>query len=432
MTQNMNLVTDGLGESEANAGDLHVWPAKIPEEALTLAPRSYFVSYNKSDLAWAEWVAWIIEELGYRSIIQAWDFIPGSSWPAEMQQALSNSYAVVCILSPDFLGSDYATAEWQVAFASDPVGKKRRIIPVRVRDCDPQGFLQTRVYVDLVGKDRETARDLIRHALNGKRKKPAKEPSFPGLASAEPTFPGNRVLFALVLDGTFDEFDQVRVTTVAQHLQKLLKDASLTIVGVRAGSVILTVDGSSEAFRRLELLFREGSSVDLLGSPVRAYWKMRSSIQVDPIEDRLLSYESWLPQIYLPRVDKEAARDLVQEFILLVLESDELRAPILQNPALAAQVARGLLLEHLEEKRKDDVVRRKVASNAKQDGPERQDILALSRDIYSQLSPEERGMLEYYWNTRFHGGDVSEEELLAIQELEARVDGQFRTLFLDL
>jgi len=427
-----NLVADGLGEPEPTAVDSLVWSTKIPSEGLTLAPRSYFVSYNKNDLDWAEWVAWMIEELGYRSIIQAWDFIPGSSWPAEMHHAVSNSYAVVCILSPDFLGSDYTAAEWQVAFASDPVGKKRQIIPVRVRDCDLKGFLKTRVYADLVGKDRDTARDLLRHALSGKRKKPAKEPSFPGLARAEPTFPGSRVRFALVVDGIFDEFDQERVTAVVQHLQKILKDSSVTIVGVRPGSVILTIESSAEAFRKLELLFREGSSIDLLGSPVKAFWKMNSSIQVDPIEDRLLAYESWLPQIFLPQVDKETARDLAQEFILLVLESDDLRIPILQNPALAAQMARGLLLDHLEERRRDEAVRRTVASSSKQDGPERQEILAISRNIYNQLSPEEREMLEYYWDMRFYGGDVSEGDLLIVQELEARVDSQLRMLLLDL
>ena len=34
----------------------------------------FFVSYTQSDRAWAEWIAWLLEEDGYRVLIQAWDY----------------------------------------------------------------------------------------------------------------------------------------------------------------------------------------------------------------------------------------------------------------------------------------------------------------------------------------------------------------------
>ena len=42
--------------------------------------KDFFISYNKADRAWAEWIAWHLEETGgYSVAIQAWDFGPGPS-----------------------------------------------------------------------------------------------------------------------------------------------------------------------------------------------------------------------------------------------------------------------------------------------------------------------------------------------------------------
>ena len=40
----------------------------------------FFVSYTQADRAWAVWVAWVLEEAGYRVLVQAWDFVPGGNW----------------------------------------------------------------------------------------------------------------------------------------------------------------------------------------------------------------------------------------------------------------------------------------------------------------------------------------------------------------
>ncbi len=40
-------------------------------------PPDVFVSYNRADRAWAEWIAWTLEEQGFEAIVQAWDIRPG-------------------------------------------------------------------------------------------------------------------------------------------------------------------------------------------------------------------------------------------------------------------------------------------------------------------------------------------------------------------
>jgi hypothetical protein len=53
------------------------------------APKDYFISYTHADQRWAEWIAWLLEEAGYTTMLQAWDFIAGSNFVIEMDAAAS-------------------------------------------------------------------------------------------------------------------------------------------------------------------------------------------------------------------------------------------------------------------------------------------------------------------------------------------------------
>nr|MDT0667937.1 toll/interleukin-1 receptor domain-containing protein [Micromonospora sp. DSM 115978] len=59
----------------------------------------FFVSYTGADEAWAEWVAWQLEDAGYRVLMQAWDFGPGSHFVAEMHSAVQRAARTVAVLS---------------------------------------------------------------------------------------------------------------------------------------------------------------------------------------------------------------------------------------------------------------------------------------------------------------------------------------------
>lgn len=39
--------------------------------------KDFFVSYNRADRAWVEWISWQLEEAEYTTVLQAWDFSPG-------------------------------------------------------------------------------------------------------------------------------------------------------------------------------------------------------------------------------------------------------------------------------------------------------------------------------------------------------------------
>jgi TIR domain/Putative transposase len=104
--------------------------------------KNFFISYNRADRSWAEWVAWHLEEAGYTTVLQAWDFRPGSNFAVDMQRATSVAERTIAILSPDYLASSFTQPEWAAAFARDPTGENGLLLPVLVRDCDPIGMLR--------------------------------------------------------------------------------------------------------------------------------------------------------------------------------------------------------------------------------------------------------------------------------------------------
>ena len=99
------------------------------------AGRDFFVSYTQADRAWAEWIAWSLEEDGYQVLVQAWDFVPGSNWVGKMQDGARDAARTVAVLSDAYLASEYGGAEWQAAWASDPSGAGRKLLVVRVAEC---------------------------------------------------------------------------------------------------------------------------------------------------------------------------------------------------------------------------------------------------------------------------------------------------------
>lgn len=143
----------------------------------------FFVSYSAADREWAEWIAWQLEETGYRVLIQAWDFVPGAHWMGRMADGVRGSRQVIAVLSHTYLNSVYGRAEWESAFRTDPDGQTRKVIPIRIQDCPHPTLLDAVVSFDLFGLEADTARThLLRNikaALNG-RAKPIVAPSFPG------------------------------------------------------------------------------------------------------------------------------------------------------------------------------------------------------------------------------------------------------------
>lgn len=141
--------------------------------------KDFFISYNHADRQWAEWIAWNLEEAGHTAILQAWDFRPGSNFALEMHASAQAAARTIAVLSPDYLNAPYTLAEWASAFSQDPTSKKGKLLPIKVRECDPTGLLKQIVYINLVGLSKEEARKSLLEGVSLERAKPAIQPAFP-------------------------------------------------------------------------------------------------------------------------------------------------------------------------------------------------------------------------------------------------------------
>jgi len=157
-------------------------------ESGQLSLTDFFISYNREDRSWAEWIAWHLEGSGYTTVLQAWDFRPGFNFVLEMDRALSSAERIILLLSQNYLDAVFTQAEWAAGFANDPISTKGRLVPIRMASCAATGLLAQIIYIDLVGLDSEAASKALTEGVARVRAKPSASPAFPGFRR-EPDFP---------------------------------------------------------------------------------------------------------------------------------------------------------------------------------------------------------------------------------------------------
>jgi len=176
---------------------LRLWPVvryavRVAVEWTDEHMPDFFISYTSADRIWAEGIGYVLEEEGFSVVVQAWDFRPGNNFVLGMEKAATEADRTILVLSPDYLKSQFTPAEWAAAFARDPKGLERKLVPIMVRRCSPPGLLTSIVGIDLSDEDEGAARTLLLDGVNLKRAKPARPPPFPGTAAKRPpkAFPG--------------------------------------------------------------------------------------------------------------------------------------------------------------------------------------------------------------------------------------------------
>jgi|GEM_PF-1870487 len=213
----------------------------------------FFISYNKHDRTWAEWIAWQLEEQGFTVVIQAWDF--AGNWVVQMDKAMRNTQRTIAVLSPDYIKAPFTQTEWANSFRLDPTGAQDLLIPVRVTDFDPDAIFAQLVYVDFVEQAEDEAQERLLKRVRRERGKPDRQPIFPGdkavsrrVISQKPAFP------AKTDDNVQDNVEE---------LLELGKQAYLSQEFTQALEYLdrASKSGSGEACFYLGELFRKGEGI---------------------------------------------------------------------------------------------------------------------------------------------------------------------------
>ena len=135
--------------------------------------RDFFISRTGADKEWALWISQELEAASYTTFLQDRDFLPGDSFVARMQEG-AECDCTILVMSPDYWKAAFTAPEWQAAF------KRRRFLPILVKRCDVPALLSHYVWIDLVDKTRDEARQLLLEGVKRERRNHKVE--FPGEA----------------------------------------------------------------------------------------------------------------------------------------------------------------------------------------------------------------------------------------------------------
>ena len=152
----------------------------MPENADTTFSYDVFVSYSHAD---SEWVwSWLVPRLktaNLRVCIDRESFDIGSPSLINMERAVATSRHTLLVLTPAWVTSEWTQFESLLVQTSDPVGLRRRLVPVLRKPCDLPLRLAMLTYADLTGRinaDEEFTKILraLRDAINSVLSEPAR------------------------------------------------------------------------------------------------------------------------------------------------------------------------------------------------------------------------------------------------------------------
>ena len=75
----------------------------------------FFISHAGRDAAWAEWLAWQLQQAGYTVELDVWDWAPGEDFMARMQQALQRADRLLAVCTEAYFASAFGGAELRAA-----------------------------------------------------------------------------------------------------------------------------------------------------------------------------------------------------------------------------------------------------------------------------------------------------------------------------
>jgi hypothetical protein len=142
---------------------MKIWPYLFCiEYNLIYMKRNFqvFISHSRHDRKAAERVAKVIRDEGY----DAWwdeEIRPGSNWAEGIAEALNRSQAIVMLISPDFIKSDWAQKEIEYALSGEKFN--RRVIPVLLKPTAQFPWILDRLNViDASGDFDKAARQIVK------------------------------------------------------------------------------------------------------------------------------------------------------------------------------------------------------------------------------------------------------------------------------
>ena len=145
-----------------------------------------YLSYVAEDRLWAEWIAAVLTQAGFRVLLPG-NAQAGGNERDEAASAAAAASRTVAIVSAAYLRSAQSLGVREAMAVADPAGTNRRLIPVRVGDTRGAEPFADRAVLDLARRDATQAAEEILRAL-GRPPRPGDHDSSDPVP-AEPRYP---------------------------------------------------------------------------------------------------------------------------------------------------------------------------------------------------------------------------------------------------
>lgn len=111
------------------------------------ATKSIFISHSHNDADFAELLKLNLEKEGFNSWIDNEKLKIGQEWRKEIDDGISDSLAIIVIMSPEAKQSEYVTYEWSYAW-----GKGKNIFPIMLKQTSLHPRLESLQYLDFTNR----------------------------------------------------------------------------------------------------------------------------------------------------------------------------------------------------------------------------------------------------------------------------------------
>jgi tetratricopeptide (TPR) repeat protein len=137
--------------SDATPGGLENEGSEGPRTSSS-AGFDYFISRRGGSAAIAQEVAEVLMSAGYTVYVQDYNIPRGANFVAAIHDALKRGRHLVVLLTKDYDASEFTLMELtNFLAAAARSAEDRRIVLLRIEDCNPEGVLAGMVFGDLVG-----------------------------------------------------------------------------------------------------------------------------------------------------------------------------------------------------------------------------------------------------------------------------------------
>ncbi len=108
-----------------------------------------FISYSHSDRPFvANWLLPRLEDEGLKVCVDYRDFEVGAPSLVNMEQAIERSNHTIVVLTSAWVQSEWANFESLLVGSSDPAGRRRKLLPLRLDNCSPPSRIKMFTYAD--------------------------------------------------------------------------------------------------------------------------------------------------------------------------------------------------------------------------------------------------------------------------------------------